>query len=105
MRAEPAIPPEEEVQLQPVALNKWRVESIQASKGRDGNNLTPKPTEVVKASKSARLRPAHCSMTAFKASQRRKIRELLLSQVKNVMKKKMVVLKKKKSKPEVNYSF
>ncbi len=108
MRAEQHTPPAVQIQLQPVKQNNWRVESNQ--EGRDGSSLAPEPTEevrrTVKGVKPVSLRVARRSVTAFKASQRLKLRKLLLSQVKNAMKTKLIKLKMNKSKPQqVNYSF
>ena len=108
MRAEPYTSSAVKIQYQPVTQNKWKVEST-TKKGRDGSCLAPEPTEEVRRTvngvKAVRLRQAHRSMTAFKASQRSKMHKLLLSQTKNAMKKKLIKLKKKKSTPQVNYSF
>ena len=118
MRAEQHAPPAVQIQLQPVKQNNWRVESNQ--EGRDGSSLAPEPTEevrrTVKGVKPVSLRVACRSVTAFKASQRLKLRKLLLSQikirkllltqVKNAMKTKLIKLKMNKPKPQqVNYSF
>lgn len=101
MRTEPPIPPPaDQVQLQPVKLNKWRVESIQAPKRRGGSCLVSKLTEVVnravKGPKPARRRLAQRSMTAHKASKRSKRLGLMFNQARNGM-------KKKKPKPQVSH--
>jgi len=91
MRAESLILLVEQVHLQPVTINKWRVESYQA---RNVRYLAPRPSEVQRRTRK-RLKLSEHSMTAFKASQRRKSHA-------KIIKKKKKMLKLKKEKPQVS---